>query len=94
MTLRPPPGPIRCLLRKHKPNRKPRTPFTTAQLNSLEKKYREKQYLSISERAEFSAELKLSETQVGCTVYRSTVQYSTVYRSGVSFCKGAEINSN
>ena len=56
--------PLKCSLRKHKADRKPRTPFTSKQLAKLEKMYLEKTYLSVEERSEVSEDLELTDIQV------------------------------
>ncbi|CAF3412863.1 unnamed protein product [Rotaria socialis] len=51
-------------LRKNKKQRKPRTAFTDAQLNTLEKNFERQKYLSVQERLELANRLNLSDTQV------------------------------
>ena len=57
-------GPIRCHLKKHKADRQPRTPFTDAQLRTLETKFRRSKYLTIQERGQLADDLGLTDTQV------------------------------
>lgn len=52
------------ILRRHKSNRKPRTPFTNEQLNTLEYLFNTKKYLTVEERTMTANQLKLTDVQV------------------------------
>ena len=56
--------PVKSILRKHKTKREPRKLFTTRQLMELEKKFCQKQYISISEITEFSSSINVTERRI------------------------------
>ena len=52
------------ILRKHKADRKARTPFTEHQLKTLEDKFNQTAYLTLDQRAELAQSLNLTDDQV------------------------------
>ena len=47
--------------------RKPRTMYSSLQIQQLERRFQRTQYLALPERAELASILGLTQTQVGCS---------------------------
>lgn len=54
---------------KKKKMRKPRTIYSSLQLQELNKRFQQTQYLALPERAELAASLGLTQTQVGLLIF-------------------------
>ena len=54
---------------KKKKMRKPRTIYSSLQLQELNKRFQQTQYLALPERAELAASLGLTQTQVTYNIY-------------------------
>jgi homeobox protein DLX2 len=57
---------------KGKKMRKPRTIYSSLQLQQLNRRFQRTQYLALPERAELAASLGLTQTQVGLLVMMQT----------------------
>ncbi|EFN79400.1 Homeotic protein distal-less [Harpegnathos saltator] len=56
---------------KGKKMRKPRTIYSSLQLQQLNRRFQRTQYLALPERAELAASLGLTQTQVSCNRHRA-----------------------
>lgn len=78
VTEKPEGGEVRVTA-KGKKIRKPRTIYSSLQLQQLNKMFQRTQYLALPERAELAAKLGLTQTQVSIVKPYSNVSYVKLY---------------
>lgn len=71
---------------KGKKIRKPRTIYSSLQLQALNQRFQQTQYLALPERADLAAKLGLTQTQVLCWTLCLLLHVQNVNPSDVPFC--------
>ena len=72
-------GEITRVNSKGKKMRKPRTIYSSLQIQQLERRFQRTQYLALPERAELASTLGLTQTQVGSSLSCSTLGSSSAF---------------
>nr|BBB21679.1 distal-less homeobox 4 [Pelodiscus sinensis] len=79
---------------KGKKMRKPRTIYSSLQLQALNQRFQQTQYLALPERAELAAQLGLTQTQVKIWFQNKRSKYKKIMKQGPSVQEGEPLHSS
>lgn len=79
---------------KGKKIRKPRTIYSSVQLQALNQRFQQTQYLALPERAELAAHLGLTQTQVKIWFQNKRSKYKKIMKQGSSIQEGDHLHSS
>ncbi|XP_069733139.1 homeobox protein DLX-4 [Phaenicophaeus curvirostris] len=77
---------------KGKKLRKPRTIYSSLQLQALNQRFQQTQYLALPERAELAAQLGLTQTQVKIWFQNKRSKYKKIMKQGSSMPEGEHLH--
>ncbi|XP_009462889.1 PREDICTED: homeobox protein DLX-4, partial [Nipponia nippon] len=78
---------------KGKKLRKPRTIYSSLQLQALNQRFQQTQYLALPERAELAAQLGLTQTQVKIWFQNKRSKYKKIMKQGSSAPDGEHLHT-
>ncbi|XP_006000903.1 homeobox protein Dlx4a [Latimeria chalumnae] len=79
---------------KGKKIRKPRTIYSSLQLQALNQRFQQTQYLALPERAELAAQLGLTQTQVKIWFQNKRSKYKKIMKQGPSVQEGDHLHTS